>query len=200
MRLRSSPSSPFVRKIRIAASILGLQDRIDIVAADTLDPADSLRQQNPLGKIPVLVLDDGTELFDSRVILDYLDFIAGGGRIIPAGEARFPILRTAALADGILDAAILQVYEKRFRPADMYVPRWLDHQADKVARTLTVLELSPPLFDPTKPNVADITLACALGYLDFRFEGEWRKSHPNLVAWLDRFAVSIPAYEATRPS
>jgi glutathione S-transferase len=94
LTLRSSPTSPFVRKVRIAASVLGLDREIMLEPADTMSPSDSVRQQNPLGKIPALMLEDGTVLFDSRVILDYLDHRAGGGRIIPTdASARFAALR-----------------------------------------------------------------------------------------------------------
>jgi hypothetical protein len=107
LTLGHSPSSPFVRKIRIGASVLGLDGEIRIEPADTMNPADSVRQQNPLGKIPALVLEDGTVLFDSRVILEYLDHRAGGGRIIPTeASARFSALRLQALADGIMDASV----------------------------------------------------------------------------------------------
>src|SRR5215216_45359 len=101
LTLRSSPASPFGRKVKISADLLGLADRIQVTEADTLDPNDVLRQQNPLGKIPVLLLEDGTALYDSRVIVEYLDELAGGGRIIPPGTARFMALREQALADGI---------------------------------------------------------------------------------------------------
>lgn len=195
--LRSSPASPFGRKVKLAALELGLMDRIEIVTADTTDPADSLRQQNPLGKIPALLLEDGTALFDSRVILDYLDHLAGGGRIIPAGEARFAQLRLQALADGLCDAALLQVYEGRFRPEEGRNANWLAHQAGKVSRALATLEAAPPAFEG-RPRIGEIALACALGYLDLRFEGRWRAEHPKLVAWLDDFAARVPAYESTR--
>jgi glutathione S-transferase len=116
LTLRNSPASPFVRKVRIAASVLGLDREIMLEPADTMSPSDSVRQQNPLGKIPALVLEDGTVLFDSRVILDYLDHRAGGGRIIPTDAgARFAALRLQALADGLMDASILLVYEGRLR-------------------------------------------------------------------------------------
>lgn len=195
--LRSSPASPFGRKVKLAALELGLMDRIEIVTADTTDPADSLRHQNPLGKIPALLLEDGTALFDSRVILDYLDHLAGGGRIIPAGEARFAQLRLQALADGLCDAALLQVYEGRFRPEEGRNANWLAHQAGKVSRALATLEAAPPAFEG-RPRIGEIALACALGYLDLRFEGRWRAEHPKLVAWLDDFAARVPAYESTR--
>lgn len=194
--LRSSPASPFGRKVKMAALELGLMDRIEIVAADTTDPSEPLRQQNPLGKIPTLILDDGTTLFDSRVILDYLDHISGG-RLIPAGQERFLQLRLQALADGIADAALLQVYEGRFRPEEGRNPNWLSHQEGKVARGLAALEAAPPAF-PDRPRIGEIALACALGYLDLRFAGKWRAAHPALVAWLDDFAARVPAFETTR--
>ncbi|MGO4404199.1 glutathione S-transferase [Bosea sp. RAF48] len=194
--LRSSPASPFGRKVKLAALELGLMDRIEIVAADTTDPSDPLRQQNPLGKIPTLILEDGTTLFDSRVILDYLDHISGG-RLIPSGQERFLQLRLQALADGIADAALLQVYEGRFRPEEGRNPNWLSHQEGKVARGLAALEAEPPAF-PDRPRIGEIALACALGYLDLRFEGKWRAAHPKLVAWLDDFAARVPAFETTR--
>jgi len=171
--LRSSPASPFGRKVWIAAAVLGLTERLEIVLADTNDAQDSLRRQNPLGKIPALVLEDGAVLYDSRVILEYLDQLAGGGRIIPAAAApRFAALTRQALADGVMDAAVLQVYETRYREPAQYVAKWLDHQAGKIAR--------------------------ALGYLDLRFGGRWREGHPRLVAWLDAFADGVPAFEETR--
>jgi glutathione S-transferase len=196
--LRSSPPSPFGRKAKIAASILGLTDRIKIEMTDTNDPSDSIRKQNPLGKIPALVLEDGSVLFDSPVILEYLDALAGGGKIIPReGSARWDALRLHAIADGIMDAALLQVYEKRFRPEEHWVAKWTDYQAEKVTRTLDVLEAAPPALNGT-PNVGHIGLACALGYLDLRFEGKWRANYPKLVAWLDDFASRVPAFEKTK--
>jgi len=200
MILRSAVASPFVRKVRIAAAILGLDSRIKLEPADTTNPTDSVRAQNPLGKIPALVLDDGMVLFDSRVILDYLDHVAGGGRIVPAEpKARFEALRLQALADGLMDASILQVYESRWRDAAKHEPKWVEHQAGKVARALASLEATPPALDAT-PNVGQITLACALGYQDFRFHGTWRKDHPRLVQYLDAFAAAVPAFAATKPA
>ena len=195
--LRSSPASPFGRKVKIAAHLLGLMDRIEIVAADTTDPAEPLRQQNPLGKIPTLVLPDGTTLFDSRVIVEYLDHLAGGSQLFPQGDERFAQLRLQALADGLTDAALIQVYEVRFRPEEGRNAAWVAHQAGKVSRALLALELAPPVFED-KPRIGEIALACALGYLDLRFEGKWRAEHPKLVAWLDDFAARVPAFEETR--
>jgi glutathione S-transferase len=199
LTLRHSPSSPFVRKIRIAASVLGLEREIAIEPADTMNPSDTVRQQNPLGKIPALLLEDGRVLFDSRVILEYLDHRAGGGRIIPKDAgARFAALRLQALADGIMDASVLLVYEGRWRPPERHEPKWIELQAGKVARALAALEAAPPALTAT-PDVGQIALACALGYRDFRFPGSWRQQHPRLVAWLDDFAARVPAFAATAP-
>ncbi|WP_342360693.1 glutathione S-transferase family protein [Terrarubrum flagellatum] len=197
MILRSSAASPFGRKVKIAIALLGLTDQVKVEATDTNDAGDSIRQQNPLGKIPTLVLENGASLYDSRVILEYLDSVAGGGKIIPNGPARFDALVLQALADGLMDAALLQVYEGRYREADKHEPKWLTHQAGKVERALAALEPSPPSL-PATPHVGVIALACALGYLDLRFNGEWRKGHPNLVAFLDNFAGRVPAFEETR--
>jgi glutathione S-transferase len=199
MILRSSPSSPFVRKVRIAAAVLGLTDRIYVQSVDLNDPGDSIRRQNPLGKFPALVLEDGTVVYDSRVILEYFDALAGGGRIIPReGPERFAALRLQALCDGVLDASVLIVYEERYRPADKRVPSWVDRQAGKVARGLAALEAAPPALTPV-PDIGQIALACVLGYRDLRFGGTWRKEFPKLVSWLDRFAAQVPAYGATNP-
>ena len=199
LTLRHSPSSPFVRKIRIGASVLGLDHEIRIEPADTMNPGDSVRQQNPLGKIPVLVLDDGSTLYDSPVILEYLDHLAGGGKIIPADfKKRIDALKLQALADGIMDASILIVYEGRYRPAEKHEQKWLDLQQGKIDRALAALEAAPPALD-APPNVGQITLACALGYREFRFPGTLKKNCPRLTAWLDNFAARVPAFEATKP-
>lgn len=200
MILRFSPSSPFVRKVRIAVALLGFGADVTLERADTTDPNDSLRKINPLGKIPVLIVEDGGAIYDSRVILDYLDERAGGGRIVPReAKRRLDALRLQALSDGILDASILTVYEGRFRKPEMHEPKWLELQAGKVSRALAALEAAPPSLDPM-PNVGQISLACALGYRDFRFGGDWRSEHPRLVAWLDNFAAHVPAFAATQPS
>ena len=196
--LRSSPASPFGRKIKLAAAILGLDHPFDIVVADTTSAADPLRSDNPLGKIPVLIPDNGKPIYDSRVILEYLDLQAGGGKIIPSEpQARIAALTLQALADGIADAALLQVYEVRMRAEAERSPTVVAYQADKVARALAYLEQSPPDATGTL-TVGEIAVAAALGYLDLRFAGTWRTDHPRLVAFLDAFAARVPAFEATR--
>jgi glutathione S-transferase len=202
MILRSAVPSPFGRKVKIAISALGFDDDVKVEPTDTMDPRDTIRAQNPLGKIPALIVEDGTAYYDSRVILEYLDHRAGGGRIIPRGAAqRFAALRLQALCDGILDASILTIYEGRWRAAKKHEPKWLDHQAGKVARALAGLEAAPPPLatSPDLPDVGQIALACALGYRDFRFGGDWRGDHPRLVAWLETFAARVPAFAATTP-
>jgi glutathione S-transferase len=197
MILRSTAASPFARKVRIAVSMLGLADKIEVRETDLNDQADSIRVQNPLGKIPALILDDGEALYDSRVIAEYLDHLAGGGRIIPReAKARFEALRLQALCDGILDAPLI-IYENRHRPADKHVQSWLDRQADKVARGMAVLEAAPPQLT-AMPDIGQIALACLLGYRDLRFGGTWRKDYPRLLAWHDSFAAQVPAFAATK--
>ena len=198
MILRSSPASPFARKVRIAMSLLGLADKIEIRDTDLNSANDPIRTQNPLGKVPALIIEDGTAYYDSRVILDYLDHLAGGGRILPREpQARFEALRLQALCDGILEASLLIVYEGRYRPPEMKVPSWLDRQSEKVTRGLAVLEAAPPPI-ATPPTVGQIALACVLGYRDLRFGGDWRRDHPRLVAWHDKFAAQVPAFAATK--
>lgn len=194
--LRTSPASPFGRKVKLAAAVLGFYDRIEAQESDTNDPADTLRQQNPLGKIPILITEDGMALYDSRVAVEYLDHLAGGGKVLPQGANRFEVLQLQALADGIMDASILRTYEKRFRPEELQHAPWLEHQEGKVNRALTVLEQDPPKLGESL-NAGQIALACALGYLDLRFAGEWRSNHPKLVAWLDAFADRVPEFAKT---
>ncbi len=199
LTIRTGMGSPFGRKTRIAVSVLGLDGKVKIEPASTQDAADPISKQNPLGKVPVLLLEDGGTLFDSPVILEYLDALAGGGKIVPRdGKARFEALRLEALADGILDASILIVYEGRYRPKEKHEQKWLDMQAGKVARGLAALEAAPPGLD-APPNVGQITVACALGYRDFRFGESWRRDHPRLAAWLETFAARVPAFNATVP-
>ncbi len=200
MILRSTSASPFVRKVRIAIRLLGFDDKIEVRETDLNDPADTIRRQNPLGKIPALLLDDGTALFDSRVILEYLDHFAGSGKIVPREpKARFDALRLQALCDGIMDASLLIVYEGRYRPEDKRVQSWVERQAEKVKRGLEVLEAAPPKLTAI-PDVGQIALACALGYRDLRFAADdWRKSHPRLNEWHQKFIAQVPAYAATKP-
>lgn len=196
--LHSSPFSPFGRKVKLALLHLGLMDKVTVVGTDTMNPEDPIRRANPLGKIPALVREDGSVVYDSRVILEALDLMAGGGRIIPADpKARIAALTLQSLADGIMDALILTRYEAMFHEEAQRSEKWLAHQRGKVERAMAALEAAPPAH---AVHVGTITLACALGYQDIRFEGAWRKTHPRLVAWLDGFIAQMPsAWEQTTP-
>ena len=197
MILRSAPASPYGRKVKIAAKLLGLFDRLQIDVTDTANLASGLNEQNPLGKIPVLVLEDGSTLYDSRVIVEYLDQLAGGGILFPRNSGRWPVLTQAALADGIMDASLLLRYERTTRPEAMWSATWVASQQSKIDRALASLESAPPVL--TKPpHIGQIGIACALGYLDLRFEGRWRTAHPKLVTWLDGFAAAVPGYGETK--
>jgi glutathione S-transferase len=197
--LRAAPMSPFARKVRMAISRLGLWDRVEMVKADPLDANDVLRRDNPLGKIPTLVTDDGKAVYDSRVILEYLDHIAGGGRLIPATwPARVETLTLQAMADGVMDACILIVYEGRHRPEALHHPPWVDYQRGKVVRGLTAFAKQPA--DPARFDVGTVGAACMLGYLDLRKQVDWRPEFPTLVAWLDQFRAKHAEFDATAPT
>jgi glutathione S-transferase len=195
--LRSTLTSPFGRKVRMVIEVLGLGDRVSLVPADPLDESDTLRQQNPLGKMPCLLLSDGTSIYDSGVIIDYLQELKGTDKLIPPrGLARFKALTLARLADGILDASILVIYDSRFRPGEPPSERWLAHQRGKINRGLAAFQSALP--DPRKTDIVSIGLSCALGYLDWRKQVDWRPIYPGLVEWLAQFAAHEPAFERSR--
>jgi glutathione S-transferase len=195
--LRSTLTSPFGRKVRMAIDLLRLNDRVTIVPADTLDENDTLRQQNPLGKLPCLLLADGTPIYGSLVIVEFLQKLAGDDTLVPLrGLARYKTLTKVTLADGIVEAALLMVYEGRFRDPGSYSERWLRHQREKISRALTAFGRDLP--DPARTDLTAIALSCALGYLDWRKPVEWRSDHPRVAAWLADFSKHEPAYARTR--
>ena len=196
MKLLLRGPSPFGRKGTFAIRYLGLSDRIDIGVPDD---EDSLRLLNPLAKVPALIIEDGTALFDSRVILEYLDMLAGSGKIIPADTGpRFDALRYAAMAYGILEAALLVTYEGRYRPDQTPYAHWLDFQRGKVGRGLAAMAANPPAAEPL--TVGGIGLACALEYIDFREQYDWWPEFPALVSWLDGFNATHPTFAESKPS
>jgi glutathione S-transferase len=198
-KLHSSTTSPFGRKVKVAALFTGHTDRITILNADTMNPADPLRLDNPLGKVPCLVLEDGTTLYDSRVIVEFLDHDAGGGKILPKEwGARLAALKLQALADGIIDAAILKLYEGRFRAPEKHEPAWIAHQAGKVERGLTALEAHPPVAS-ANPDIGTISVACMLEWYEFRFSGLSGGQYPKLSAFLKAFNEKVPAFAKTFP-
>jgi glutathione S-transferase len=195
--LRSTPTSPFGRKVRMAIEALGLSARVTVIPADPLDENDTLRKQNPLGKMPCLVLPDKSTIYDSGIIIEFLQDVAGTDRLLPLrGRERYRALTMSRLADGIMDASLLIVYENRFRPDLPHSPRWLVHQRDKIRRGLAEFDAALP--DPNQTDVVSIGLSCALGYLDWRKQLDWRPDHPGLVDWLERFSAHEPAFEHTR--
>ena len=200
MKLRSSPSSPFGRKVKMALHILGFHDQVTSVLTDTLNPNDGISEINPLGKIPALE-DNGYTFYDSRVILEYLDAKAGGDKIISAsGLARYDTLTRAALMDGILDAAILIVYERRMRPDDKYVETFVARQRGKIIRGLeSVAGSNASYSNGLIPDIGEIGLACVLDYLDLRKQLNWRDHAPDLSGWLQEFAAVVPGYTESMP-
>ena len=160
----------------------------------------ALNEENPLGKIPALVLGDGTALFDSPVICEYLDTLHDGPRLFPAdGPERWTALRRQALADGLLDAAILCRYETFLRPEERQWADWIEGQQSKFRRALDALEGEAEDFGDTV-DIGTISAGCAADYLDFRsLDDGWRESRPRLAAWLEGFAAR-PSMQATHPS
>lgn len=195
-----APTSPFVRKVRIAAAVKRLGDKVVFLDPETdKGRNEALRAANPLQKIPAARLDDGSLIYDSHVICEYLDTLAETPRLFPAaGPQRFKTLTLAALADGIMDAAILAVYEGRFRPPEKWHQPWVDKQLEKTSAAVAHLEQNIPAWN-SQPDYGHISLACALGFLDLRHGGRWRDANPKLVAWLDRFAASVPSFAQTAP-
>ncbi len=192
LTLFHSHSSPYVRKVMVLVHEAGLADQITLIenaSGTPLDPGATPIAANPLGKIPVLMRSDGSALYDSRVICQYLDARAASG-FYPDGPRRWDALVLEATADGILDAALLMVYEHRLRPETLQFPAYVDGQWGKVARSLDLIEdrwmayLAGPLC------IGQIALACALGYLDLRHAArDWRADRPALAAWHERISA-----------
>ncbi|MEY4099956.1 MAG: hypothetical protein RL300_1127 [Pseudomonadota bacterium] len=192
--LRTTLTSPVGRKVRMAIEVLGLSDRVTIEAANVADENDTLRKQNPIGKIPCLVRGDGSAIFDSSVIIEFLQFVAGSERLLPVnGPERFPLQTRARMADGITDAGALVIYEGMWHEPAQVSERWQDYQRGKIHRCLAAFEAAPP--DPKRSDAVAIGLACGLEFLDRRQPVEWRSRYPRLVAWFAEFAHNEPAYE-----
>jgi len=191
MQLYYAAPSPFVRKCLICASELQLRDRLELIPAapHPVNRDRAVVAHNPLGKIPALVIGSGMVLYDSRVICEYLNAL-GDGHLIPAGgAARWTVLVDQALADGIMDAAILVRYEGLVRPEALRWQDWSHGQLDKVHSGLARFEAQAPSLIG-RVDVGTIALGCALGYLDFRFGSlVWRESHPALAAWFAHFSL-----------
>lgn len=204
MQLYHSPTSPFVRKVMAVLHDTGLGPQVRLIPAGgtPVAPGTMPLDKNPLGKIPTLVLDNGQALYDSRVICRYLDDLAGGG-LYPQ-DRLWQVLTLEALADGMMEAAVLMVYETRLRPKDKRFADWVEGQWTKIARALGDLEENwmdhlsgTPATGPV--DMGQTALGCALGYLDFRHDARaWRTGHPRLAAWHSGFG-NRPAMQTTVP-
>jgi glutathione S-transferase len=198
MKLRHAALSPFVRKVMVAAHELALAGRIELAPTNVspIRPNEALARENPLMKVPSFVTDDGLVLFDSPVICEYLDSLAGGGMLFPAaGPERWTALRRQALGDGILDALVLIRYES-LRPDEKRWSGWTEGQTIKAHRGLAAAEEEGLSGFST---IGHIALGVMLGYLDFRFpEDGWRRRHPRLAAWYAAIDER-PSMRLTRP-
>lgn len=199
MKLIYSSASPFVRKVHVVLHETGQMDQTELVEVMTtpVNSANEAVAANPSGKIPSLITDDGTALYDSRVICRYLDH-QSGGTLYPADDI-WKMLTLEATADAILDAAVLMTYERRVRPDEMVFVPWIEAQWAKAERSIIALGndwmdyLTGPL------NIGQIGVGCALAYLDFRHaDRDWRSSNPELAAWFAAFGQR-PSMQATQP-
>jgi len=197
MKLHWSPRSPFVRKVMIVAHELGLVDRLDCVrtVAAITRPHEVLMRDNPLSKIPTLVLADGTVIYDSQVICEYFDGLHDGPKLFPAPTPdRMTALRRQALGDGMLDFLLLWRNELT-RPAQSE-PHLSTYRV-KRAKTLESLEAEAGALARTRYGIGHIAIGCALSYIDFRFPGDaWRETHPQLAAWHATLAAR-PSFRLT---
>lgn len=202
MKLTYSPASPFARKVRISAIELGLIDRIEFVTTKVSPGTaneDYSRTINPLRKLPALILDDGSTIVDSYVIAEYLDELAGGGKLIPAsGAQKWRIKTEHSIIQGMLDAMLLCRYEKMLRPEQFRWQTWIDDQWDRTWHGLQRFEADPDVL--TRPlDITQIGIVCVLGYADFRFpDCGWRKAFPKLAAFNEKMMqresvrISVP--------
>jgi glutathione S-transferase len=186
VKLFHSPTSPYVRKVRACAITRGIDGQIELMPTNANASPPELLAANPLSKVPCLLTDDGVALFDSPVICEYLDTVGDSLPMIPAqSAARWRALKQQAMGDGILDASVPRRGELQ-KPQDEGRAAWIARQRAAVERTLDALEADPP---HRIVDIGSIAVACALGYLDFRFANEpWRPSRPKLAAWFEAFA------------
>ena len=202
LRLLYAPTSPYVRKVMASAHLLDLADRIELLdsAAHPIDRDARIAAHNPMAKVPTLILDGGQTLYDSRVICEYLDNLAPGYGLFPkAAPMKWQALTRHALGDGLLDAALLARYELTARPPEKQWDTWRSAQWVKVKACLDEIEQQAGTLATHNPTIGEITLACGLGYLDFRFaEFDWRATHPRTAQWNSQIQA-LPAMQATVP-
>ena len=196
MKLLHAPTSPFARKVRACAIVLGIQDRIELVDLNPGDSSPELLAANPLSKVPCLITDEGESIFDSPVICEYLDSLSGAPKLFPTEfNARFAALKLQALADGIMDATVARRGETMRPKEDAREAAIARHKA-AATRSLDLLE---SMSLPQELNIGTIAVACALGYLTLRFSDEpWREGRPNLTKWFATFGLT-PCIASTKP-
>lgn len=190
MKILFSPFSPYVRKCLVAACELGLDERLELLSSNVhpVNRDQSVIAVNPLGKIPTLHTDDGQVLYDSRVICEYLNDLAGGALIPSAGAERWQTLTLQSMGDGMLDAAIIARYEDLARPDELKWPQWRAAQLDKCQTSLAYLDAHPILLEG-RVDLGTITIGCALWYLDIRFpDFDWRAGHEPAARWYQEFS------------
>lgn len=190
MKIYFSPFSPYVRKCLVVGHELGLDDRIELLdsAAHPVNRDRAIIEKNPLGKVPTFLTDDGQVLYDSRVICEYLDTLAGGTLFPASGTARWTTLTLQSLGDGILDAALLARYEDVARPEAIRWPEWRAAQLDKAETALHHLEADTALIEG-RVDIGSLTVGCALWYLDLRFpDFGWRARFPQVAQWWAGFS------------
>lgn len=193
MRLYLNPPSPYARKVVVVAHELGLADQIEFLAFDPWKDPEALLSATPLCKVPALTTNDGTLFVESGTICEYLMEVADRP-LTTDSRGKLDALRRAAIAHGMMDAAFVSVIEKR-RPAEKQWQEWIDRQRRALTRTLPVIEMPPN----DRFDVGDITLACALAYLDYRLaDFGWRSSRPDLAAWLGEVCAR-PSMIASKP-
>lgn len=197
-KLRYSTTSPFVRKVRVTAAETGQEKDIELVKTNPADLASGIGKDNPLNKVPALVLEDGTSLYDSCVICEFLDERHQGKKLFPKpGPARWAALRRMALADGMVDASVLRMQESR-RPENLRSAEWDQKQKLKVQQGLDALEREASGFGDTV-DIGTLTVSILLDYLNFRFKAEdWAATCPNLARWHAKFTLR-PSLQATLP-
>ncbi|MGN6585506.1 MAG: glutathione S-transferase family protein [Rhizobiaceae bacterium] len=193
--LYASPS-PYSAKVRMGAAYAGVNLDMETVSTEA-EPA-LLIDNNPLGKIPVLITDDGENVFDSRAIMQYLNRVSGNALFPRNPVKRLEAERLEALADGICDCLLAHVYERRHRPEEKIHNGWLERQWKKVSRALDALEADLPKL-PKKITGGQIALRACLGYLALRFDGKWEKGHSKLKRWAKRFDEKFPELAAYLP-
>jgi glutathione S-transferase len=202
MRLLSAPTSPYVRKVMVSAHLLGLSEGIELLpgAASPIQRDTRIAEHNPLAKMPTLILPNGDALYDSRVICEYLDSLRPEYGLFPAsGPSRWKALTLQALGDGLLDAALLARYERIARRPEKQCEDWRAAQLVKVHACLDAIEVQADALATDRLTIGEVTLGCALGYLDFRFaELNWRDMHPKTAQWNSN-VQALPAMHATIP-